>query len=209
MKENKNKIILTSIIILLPMAVGLILWNRLPAEVAIHFDWNNQPDGWGSKSMLVFGVPLLMLALHLLTIFLVTQDPKKQNIGDKMRNLIFWIIPVISSGMLICLYLSALGKNVDLLRVVSLSVGLLFLVIGNYMTKNHQNYTVGVVLPWTLENKENWNKTHRLAAKVFIGAGLLIALNAFWGNTIVFVMVILLTAIIPCVYSYGIYKKGD
>lgn len=46
---NKNKYIktmlLTSMVIVLASVAGLFLWQQLPAEIAIHFNTQNQPDG--------------------------------------------------------------------------------------------------------------------------------------------------------------------
>ena len=64
-KQNKKLLLLTSVITLLPVFIGLFLWNQLPDSVATHFGLNNQPDGYSSKAFAVFGLPLILLAVHL------------------------------------------------------------------------------------------------------------------------------------------------
>ena len=56
-------------------------------------------------------------------------------------------------------------------------LGVLFMILGNYMTKTHQNYTIGIKLPWTLNSTENWNKTHRLASRLYALAGAILILS--------------------------------
>ena len=77
MKRNKNKVILSSIVVLLPMVIGLLIWNQLPKDVATHFSFNGQPDGYSSKEFAVFVLPLIVFVIHLFCIFAVQiQNPK-------------------------------------------------------------------------------------------------------------------------------------
>ena len=76
MKRNKNKVILSSIVVLLPMVIGLLIWNQLPKDVATHFSFNGQPDGYSSKEFAVFVLPLIIFVIHLFCIFAVSTDPK-------------------------------------------------------------------------------------------------------------------------------------
>ena len=71
MKRNKNKVILSSIVVLLPMVIGLLIWNQLPKDVATHFSFNGQPDGYSSKEFAVFVLPLIIFVIHLFCIFAV------------------------------------------------------------------------------------------------------------------------------------------
>ena len=88
-------------------------------------------------------------------------------------------------------------------------VGILFIVIGNYLPKCRQNYTVGIKLPWTLHDEENWNRTHRLAGKIWMVGGLLFLLLAVSGyeNTVIMPIIMLVIVFVPVVYSYLYYVK--
>lgn len=66
MRTYRRKLIITSIITLLPMLVGLILWNKLPDTIATHWGADNQANGWSSKEMVVFGMPALLTFFILL-----------------------------------------------------------------------------------------------------------------------------------------------
>ena len=93
---NKRTVILTTILTLLPIAAGLILWNKLPDQMAIHFNAANEPDNWASKPFAVVGMPAIIAVVHLVCLFVTANDPKKQNITGVMKTLMLWICPFIS-----------------------------------------------------------------------------------------------------------------
>ena len=95
-KKNKGFIILTSLITLLPMMAGIFLWQKLPDQMATHFDFQNVPNGWSSKTFAVFGLPLFILAGHLFCTFYTSADPKRQHINDKLYRLVLLLCPAIS-----------------------------------------------------------------------------------------------------------------
>lgn len=211
MKElrlHRKKLILTTILTCFPMLVGLLLWNRLPDTIATHFGTDNTPNGWSSKPFAVIGLPLLLTALHLFAVTVTLHDPKRKNIGAKIFGLIFWIIPAVSMICCLATYAYALALPVDIGLLVNLLVGIVFILLGNYMSKNHQNYTVGIRLPWTLDSTENWNKTHRLASVLWIIAGIVFIANSFFQYTFVTLAVIAAAAIVPMVYSFILHTKG-
>lgn len=208
MMKYKKTIILTSIIVVLPMIAGLILWKQLPDTMAVHFGTDNSPNGWSSKPFAVIGLPMLMLAVHLICVGITLNDPKRKNISEKMKGLIFWIVPVVSLICNISIYMAALGKKINIGMITGCAVGFVFVLVGNYMPKLKQNYTVGIKLPWTLSSEENWNKTHHLAGWLWILAGtaLMAAGILDVGNAVI--VVILAIMLIPAAYSFILYKKG-
>ena len=207
-KINFKLLILTSILILLPMLVGVILWQNLPATLPSHFDLEGRSNGFSSKPMIVFVIPLLMLALHLFAILVTSLDPKSHNVASKVKHLIYWIIPVTSGMVQLSVYGSVLGFMNNVTQIGLVFIGTLFLVLGNYLPKTKQNYTVGIRLPWTLDNEENWNRTHRLAGKLWVIGGLLILFNVFlrWEMLYVLVGLLLLMVLVPTFYSYWLSR---
>ncbi len=199
---------MTSIMILIPIIVGVILWNKLPNEIATHFGADNQANGWSSKPMTVFGMPFVMLALQWFAFLVTSNDPKKRNINKKLFVYILWLIPIISLITMMSTYAIALGYSVDIGMVMNFLVGILCIIIGNYMHKIKQNYTVGIKIPWTLSSEENWNKTHRMASWLFIIVGILFCINGFYKTITVLVVAMVLLVVLPVVYSFVLYKKG-
>lgn len=209
MKEYKGKIILTSIVTILPILIGLVLWNKLPDTIATHFGADNVPNGWSSKPFAVIGIPTILLVFHLFALGITLNDPKKRNIGKMMLSVIFWIIPVVSLIVNIATLSYAMGSKVDIGMIANILVGLMFIIMGNYMSKNRQNYTVGIRIPWTLGNEENWDRTHRFASKLWVIGGIIFVINGFVQSILILVVIILMTMIAPMIYSFVLYKKGN
>ncbi|AYW48957.1 hemolysin expression modulating protein [Tetragenococcus osmophilus] len=200
--------LVTSLLILLPTVVGLLLWGSLPDQIATHFGTNNEADGWSSKPMAVIGLPVFMLAIQWLVFFLTSYDPKKKNINPKIFKVVLWLIPIISIIVYLSTYMSALGYGVNIGLLVNLLVGVVFIVLGNYLHKVKQNYTIGIRIPWTLNSKENWNRTNRLASWLFIISGLLFILNAFLLQGWLLIIPIVAVVLVPFAYSFMMFKKG-
>lgn len=206
-KKHLKTIILTSVLTLSPMIVGIILWSKLPDSIPTHFGANNEPDGFSSKPFAVFGLPFFMLAMHLICIFATKLDPKHKNISDKVFNLVLYIIPAVSLLMCTMIYPVALGKEIKVGLITMLFVGLIIVITGNYLPKCKQTYTIGIKLPWTLDDSENWTKTHALAGKLWVVCGLVIIATAFLESPFVFFPVVLIMVLVPTAYSYMLYKK--
>lgn len=201
-------LLITSITILLPVLAGLILWNQLPAQMPTHWNAAGEIDGWSSKPFAVFGLPGIMLAAQWLCLLGSLADPKKQNHSKKMLQLVLWIIPILSVAMHMVTYAVALGKSVRMEVVMPVVVGLILAIVGNYMPKCKQNYTIGIKIPWTLNSEENWNRTHRLAGWVWSVGGIAIIFTGFIGGVWLFLPVVGVMILVPVLYSYVLYRRG-
>ncbi len=207
-KQNKLKLIITSIIILLPILAGVILWDKLPAEIPTHFDVNGTPDQYSSKAFTVFFFPLFLLITHWVCMIGTSFDPKKKNITKKPITLVLMICPVISIFLHTIMYLYALGIKVDVPVIMFLFFGVVFIIVGNYLPKCRQNYTIGIKIPWTLNDEDNWNKTHRFAGILWTIAGFVFLATAFLGSFWIFLPLVLIMVIVPMIYSFILHKKS-
>lgn len=207
-KKNLKVLIITSIVILLPIVAGLLLWNQLPEKIPSHWNAVGEVDGWSSKAFTVFGLPAILLAFQWLCVLGTAADPKSKNHSGKMLQLVLWIIPVISTALHVMVYAVALGQKVRVEVVMPILIGLVFIIVGNYMPKCKQNYTIGIKIPWTLESEENWNKTHRLAGRIWVVCGFLMILTAFFGGFWLFFILLIPMVFAPMLYSYILHRKG-
>lgn len=211
-KENKKKLILTSIVILLPIIIGLILWNKLPDKLPTHWNAEGVVDGWSSKMFAVIGLPGFLFAIHWVCVLASSADPKKQNIEGKVLNIVFWVCPIISVLGAVLIYGTALGMEFKVDKIILALVGIMFIVIGNYLPKCKQSYTVGIKLPWTLSDEDNWNRTHRLGGKLWVVCGLVFIVSMFLPNKFmvaIFLSVIAAGVFVPTVYSYLLYREKE
>lgn len=205
--NRKKMILLTSLIVLIPMMVGLIFWKRLPEEIPVHFNAAGEPDNYSSKAFAVFFIPLFLWAAHLLTGFITLADPKKQNISDKIFLLMLYIVPAAAVFVTFVMYLGALNQPVSVNMLGNLFLGILFLVVGNYLPKTRQNYTIGIKIPWALNDAENWNKTHHFAGIVWIICGIILIINAFLDIIWIVPISIAVAALLPTAYSFLLYVR--
>ena len=210
-KDLKKTLILTGVITLLPILIGIYYWDRLPDPMATHFGLNNQADGFSSKRFAVFGLPLILLLIEGICVFAISWDPKKRNISPKISSLTLWIVPVVSLLANITMYSYNLGYPVDFAMISGLVLGLVFILTGNYLPKARQNYTIGIRLPWTLANEENWNRTHRLAGYLWMAAGILMVIASLLRviSPAFLLAFALLTALIPIIYSWRLHAAHN
>lgn len=211
MKNNSKKTyILTTLVCLIPIIAGLILYPNLPEEIATHWDVQGNANGWQSKLTGAIVNPGILLLINLAVPFLIRSDPSNRNMNGKVTALIQWIIPAVSlmcSGVTLS---EAVGSFLPVEMIVPLLLGIVFVVLGNYMPKITQSYTIGIKLPWTLRSEKNWNATHRLAGFLWVVCGLLIITSCFfpWRMTAFFILIGVMV-LVPAVYSYIYYKKEE
>ena len=207
-KKNLKTLIVTSILIVLPVLAGIILWDRLPEQMPTHWNAAGDIDGWTNKPFTVFGLPLILLAGQWLCVLGTLADPKKENHPTKILHLVLWIIPVLSLVLGTITYATALGKTVRVEVIMPILIGLILAVIGNYMPKCKQNYIIGIKIPWTLNSEENWNRTHRFAGWLWTFSGIVVMLTGVFGGFWIFLIIVLLMVLAPILYSYLLFRKG-
>lgn len=207
MRYSKREMILSIGLCLLPILFGLYLWNDLPDMVATHFDFNNEPNGWSSKTFAVFGLPAVMAALDGACIFGLRFDPKAKRQSAVMQRFVLWFIPGLSCVLMPTMLLMSLGHDIDLGFYITLFMGILFTVIGNYLPKSRQNYTMGIKLPWTLNDEDNWNYTHRIGGYVWVAGGILIVISALLGVPVLLFPVVLVMVAVPTAASFLYYRR--
>lgn len=207
-KKNLKTLIITSLAILLPILAGIILWDKLPDQIPTHWNAQGEIDGWSSKTFAIFGLPLIMLAVQWLAVIVTCSEPKRRNHSEKILNFVFWIVPVLCILLSALMYSVAMGKEVPVESITPALVGLLLIVLGNYMPKCKQNYTIGIKIPWTLNSEENWNKTHRFAGWLWVIGGIFIIATSLFSLIWISLPAIAILTLIPIIYSYILHKKG-
>ncbi len=204
--------------IIAPAVYLAIVWNTVPETVAMHANLKGEVDRYGSKNELITMTLLLIFvnaAVYLLLPQVYRIDPKRYAAENKSRlHRIAFAVSVFIAAVLCLLIYSSIHDSIEFSsRFILAGVGLVFAVVGNYMYNIKPNYFAGIRLPWTLNNDENWKKTHLLGGKLMFGGGLLIAIiclfTSFPLSLIILFAVISLIIVITCIYSYNLYKKLD
>jgi uncharacterized membrane protein len=221
--QNKKEIIMDKLLkkivwlfVAVPLIYLAIVWNSLPAKIALHFTLEGIPDRFGSKNeflIMILTITVVNIAVYLLLTNIYRIDPKKYAIENKTRlNRIAFAVAIFMAALLCVIIYSSTHDNIKFsTKLIFAGVGLLFCFIGNYMHNIKPNYFAGIRLPWTLENEDNWRKTHLLGGKLFFAGGLLITVICLFTpvtvSIIAFFTITIAITLIPCIYSYRLYKK--
>lgn len=213
--NQKLALIISSTIVLGMFALSLWVWVNIPDRpIPVHFDINGQPDRYGSKAEGLMLLPLVATAANLLLVFLPKIEPRKEHLlrSSKAYSAI-WIsimafLGVVHGGAISVV----LGQSARLSgTVVQIAVGILLMVMGNYMAKIRSNFFFGIRTPWTLSSEQSWSKSHRLGGWLLFCLGLGCTGVAIAGKSTLFLWLTLgglggITLIL-LVYSYLIWKN--
>ena len=200
-------LLITTIICLLPIVLALIVYDRLPAQLAIHFDNAGKPDNYLPKDLAVFGLPVFMAAINLYSHFRMNNDPKNEMASITLKQFTKWLIPIGSIIVIPITMFISMGAPIPISIIAMSLTGVIIVICGNYLPKCKRNYTIGIKLPWTLDNEENWNKTHRFAGFVWVIGGILFTVSAFFSFGYALIGIVLLLMVLPPIYSFLVYKN--
>lgn len=196
-------LIITCLVCLLPILLGIALWDKLPDTMAIHFNFNNVPDNFASKSFAVFGLPILMAFLQMFCCFVNDINAHKHGERKKFERATKWIIPIMTIILQIITLGYGLGWNIDIRKVVALIVGTIFLVIGNYLPKFNyiKNYNV---------DTEKAKKINRFIGFETVIMGLLMLTTIFLPPiaTVVWIFLLIPYSIISVIYGIKIGRNN-
>jgi uncharacterized membrane protein len=214
-KNNIVRLIIASIICLLPICLSVMMYNDLPERLVMQWNIEGNPNWDAPKAVLAFGVPLFLMVLNIAVNILVYNLPNRKNVSTAMQLFLNWFIPVLSLIFVPLALLINLGAELPIKMIAFIFIGLVFIFIGNYLPKNRQNVIAGIRISWTLNNTENWNKTHRLAGVLWIIGGILFIVLAFLpleniaGLIIIFTILLLIMIIVPILYSYFLHRREE
>lgn len=206
--------IISIICLVMAFIASIYFYAHFPEMVATHWNVYGNPNGYSSRTFAAFFFPTLNLGIFLLLTFIPYIDPHRERYQEfaKTYNIFKLLIILFLTIIYLLIGLKGIGYDISVRGVVPLLVGIMFMIIGNYMSKIKSNWFFGIRTPWTLSSEEVWNKTHRLGGRLFVLVGLVMLLGAlfpaviqFWSFIILLVIVILITI----VYSYIVYKKAQ
>jgi uncharacterized membrane protein len=196
------------------VALGVSIWAypRLPPQIATHWGLSGQPDDYSSKLLAVTMLPLMILGMRALLGVLPRIDPKGENYRKFAGTyfLIFNGVIVFMGVIHLAVLAYGLGAPVRMDRVVAAGAGMLFIVVGNYITRVEPNWFVGFRTPWTLSSERVWHRTHRVGGWILAVGGVLIVLTLFVPAGAVmpiFLTTIGLVAVVPVVLSYLWWRR--
>ncbi len=194
-------LIITSLVCLLPILPGLILWDKLPQSMAIHFDINNKPDNFATKGFAVFGLPLLMIALQCFCCFINDINSYKHGERKKFEMITKWIIPVITIILQIATFCYNLGFDFEIRKVAGIIVGIILMVIGNYLPK------FDYIKDYDMETHKA-RKVNRFIGFMTVIMGVLFIISIFLPSiyTLICLLLLIPYALISVIYTIYVIK---
>jgi len=205
--------ILVLVMIIGATLAGLLLWSRLPEQMASHWNFNDQVDGYMSRFWGVFMVPLITLGMFVLFLVIPSIDPLKANIAQFREAFNLFIVLMVV--FMLYIYGLTLAWNLgytDFKISTSIlpAIGLLFIFIGFMLRRAKRNFFIGIRTPWTLSSDQVWNKTHQLGSILFMASGALAVVGSFFGGPTAFWMLMIPifgSTIFLVIYSYILYRR--
>jgi uncharacterized membrane protein len=209
MKHKKTAI---SIIIVLAATwiTAFIYYGKLPEQIPTHWNFQGEIDGHMSKPWGVYLIPIISSVLSLILWYLPKIAPKgfKLDGAKKVYNIIVFVLSVFLYVIMIITFKAALDNSLNTTQILFILMGLLNVIIGNYLSKVPKNFFLGIRTPWTLASDKVWYQTHRLGSWTFILCGLLIVIAALIDlSRMVIITLLLLAVLIPAIYSLISYYK--
>ena len=201
------------VLIVLMIAFAAAVYGRLPEQVPTHFGLSGEPDGWTPRFPGAFLMPLLAVGVYLLLIVLRRIDPRGANYRRFEET--WWVflngMALLMTALHVLSLGFAIGWPIAMDRAVTVTLGLLFVGLGNYMPRLRSNWWMGIRSPWTLESEEVWRETHRVGGWAFVAAGLVVVVAGLllepappaWATGIALGIAVL----VPLVYSYVAYRR--
>src|SRR3989441_13361763 len=200
------------VIAALAVAMSVGAYPQLPPTVATHWSLNGTPDGFSSRLCALAIVPLVLVIMTAVFNVLPKVDPRRENYAKFLSS--YWLIAnavivflLVAHGMIIA---AGLGVAIRIDRLMPLGIGLLFVFLGNFLTRVEPNWFVGIRTPWTLSSDTVWRKTHRTGGWLMVLGGFVIAASVFLPQGAflpLLIAAILIMAVIPIVQSYILWKR--
>lgn len=179
-KKTRRTLILSVVICLLPMVLGIAFYSNLPEQMPIHFTVNDIPDNYAPKNFALFGIPIIMAIVQAICIISTTKIHKlKNNEKPIIVKIMEWFIPVITVLVYIIMIEAPLGSDVYVGKSICLILGILFMIIGNYLPK--MSYEVGkTIFHPTPKSEKSFRKMSKIMGYSFIGVGVILLILIIW-----------------------------
>jgi len=192
------------------IAVAAYLYPNLPEQIPTHWNFDGEVDDYTSKPWGVAIMPIAALLVFVVMRLIPVVSPKGFRTDTFLDVINVFTVTMVgfTCGVAILILLEANGQDVRINEMIYAGVGLMLIVLGNYMGKVRKNFFIGIRTPWTLASDEVWSRTHRLGGKTFILIGIFLMLNSIVRFPPEWLLpAIVVAALIPVVYSFVLYRR--
>ncbi|MFH1088635.1 MAG: SdpI family protein [Patescibacteria group bacterium] len=199
--------------ILIAAIIGWWAFPKLPALTPSHWGITGEVDGWSTPIGHALGIPAMMLGLYILFLLIPILEPRRKHFQESLG--FYQMIRNVMMAFMLFLFLittwtAVSGQPLRIDVIVPIAVGVLFILIGNYLHQIKSNFFMGIRTPWTLSSDTNWKKTHHLGGYMFVIGGLLFFTTPIWPTPLNFYIPMIgisLAGLVPVVYSYLLFRR--
>jgi uncharacterized membrane protein len=188
------------------------MFQRLPARVPVHWNIQNQVDGWGSPWPAAFLLPIIATVVYLL--ILVRDwgriDFKAARAMSPATTRQVRILTLLLVGAMQGLILVSTLRGVFQTSLFCACMFGFFILLGNLLPRLEPNAWVGIRVAPTLESREVWKETHRFAGKLWVIGGVLLLPTSLLREPLALPICIAslsLLAFVPMIYAYRLRAK--
>ena len=205
-----KKLLWPTVIGLLPILMGLAVYSKLPEKMPIHWGLDGEPNGYATRLAGILILPLIMVGVNVIVQFSLETAPKT---NLKLKKLMLWLLPILSVIFQSLTLSQALGYHLDIALITMVTVGIIFILLGNYIPKTSQNRVAGFRFPMTLSNPDNWQKTNRLGGMMLVISGIIMILGGVISTwypivaVLTFIVILVLIILVPLCYSIRLARK--
>ena len=205
-----KKLLWPTVIGLLPILMGLAVYSKLPEKMPIHWGLDGEPNGYATRLAGILILPLIMVGVNVIVQFSL-ESASKTNL--KLKKLMLWLLPILSVTFQSLTLSQALGYHLDIALITMVTVGIIFILLGNYIPKTSQNRVAGFRFPMTLSNPDNWQKTNRLGGMMLVISGIIMILGGVISTwypivaVLTFIVILFLIILVPLCYSIRLARK--
>lgn len=195
-------------IFLIPLCIDIYMYPKLPESVPVHFNFEGVADGFAPKFIGLFGLLAFLILIHVFTIFMMSKTPKANHIPKISMIITSLVCPIIS--VYTTFFIISASFNHDyhfMIYGMHFIIGILMIALGNYLPKTRRNYVLGIKTPWTIDDDDNWNQTHRIGGYCFVTAGIVYIILTLVNQPFIGLIFLLVCSMIPVIYSYFYYQK--
>ena len=231
MKKNKVITTLMWIFALIPAVFTAALYRSLPDTMPMHYDVHGTVDRWGSKNELIIIVAIFLAVTAFIAFQVRSFEKKAENTDDekaktgfinnaKVTAITGLICSVFMAVVFVFINLAGVKMvseggdilSMDATRMICIGMGIMFIVMGNYIPKTRRNSIIGVRCSWTMYNDTTWSKSNRFASYLVVAAGVItvilaLAMANVMNALLITVVLMLVICTVSLIYAHKVYVE--
>jgi uncharacterized membrane protein len=208
--DRRSSLLVTCGVLVFELGIAAYGFSRVSpgSSVAVHWDVNGHANGYSNALLAFLLVPVGTAAVSSLFAFLPSIEPRRRNLNQSGKAyLATWIsclLVLAATQAVIVLSAAGVARPEVIARLLPAGVGLVLMIVGNYLGKVRSNFFFGIRTPWTLSSERSWNRTHRLGGRLLFAIGLVAVVTPVipWAGVVALAVGVPVVIVVLVIYSY-------